>query len=49
MRELNKTKQIKLIDTDISLVITRGKEGWEEKEEGKEGINGDGRRIDFVR
>ena len=29
------------------MVITRGKGEWREAEEGKEGINGDGRRLDL--
>ena len=36
-----------LIDTDSSVVIPRGKVGWEEVEEGEGGINGDGRRLDL--
>ena len=28
------------------MVTTRGKGGWEEVEEGKEGVNGVGRRFD---
>ena len=34
-------------NTDNSMVITRGKCAWGEVEEGKEGIEGDGRRLDF--
>ena len=36
------------LETHNSTVITRGKEGWGEVEEGKEGINCDGRRLDLV-
>ena len=43
MKDLRK----KIIDTDNSLVITRGKGGKEEVEEGKAGINGNGRRFDL--
>ena len=34
------------MDTDNSMVITRGKEGWEQVEEGEWGINGDRRNLD---
>ena len=34
-------------DTDNSLAMTRGKEGKEEVEDSKGGMNGDGRRLDF--
>ena len=34
-------------ETGKSKVITRGKEGAGEEEEGKRWINGDGRRLDF--
>ena len=40
-------KENKLIDTDHSMVINRGKGVGEEVEEGKREINGDGRRLDF--
>ena len=43
----NKKTKRKLIDTNNSMVITRGKVGWEEVEEGKGGANGDGRRCDL--
>ena len=43
MKVLSKEKN--LIDTDNSMVITRGKGGWGEVEEGKEGINGDEKRL----
>ena len=33
--------------TDNSIVITKGKWGWEEAEEGKGGINGEGERLDL--
>ena len=35
------------MDTDNSMMITRGKGGWEVVDEGKGGINGDGRRLDL--
>ena len=41
LKEISKEKK-RLIDTDNSMVIARGK-GVEEVEEGKGGINGDGR------
>ena len=31
----------------VRMVIMRGNVGWEEIEEGKSSINGDGRRLDF--
>ena len=37
-----------LIDTDNSIVIIRGKRGWEGRE-GKRGKSGDGRRFDLGR
>ena len=36
-----------LTDTENSMVITRGKGGREEAEEGRGGINGGGRRLDL--
>ena len=36
-----------LIDRDNSTVITRGEGPCREVEKGKEGINGDGRRLDL--
>ena len=36
-----------LIDTENSMVISRGKGQWGKVEEGKGGINGDERRLDF--
>ena len=45
VKGLSKKKKKPLIDTDNSVVITRGKGGWREVEESKEGINGDGRRL----
>ena len=35
------------IDTDSSMMIARGNEGWREGEAGKAGIGGDGRRLDL--
>ena len=53
VKELSITKQKKpnththtnqpLIDTDNNILITRGKGSWGHVEEGKEGINGNGR------
>ena len=43
-----KTKNPNFIDTDSSMVITRGKGVWGEVEEGKGEINDDGRRLDLV-
>ena len=40
-------KKKTLIDTDSSMVITRGKGGWWEVEEGKGGINGDGSKVNL--
>ena len=40
-------KQKKLIDTDHSMVITKGNGRWGEIEEGTAGINGDGRNLDL--
>ena len=43
-----KKKEKTFIDTaTVWLVITRGKEGWEEAEQGIGGINHDGRRLDL--
>ena len=39
-------KQKNLIDTDNSMVITRGEGEWGQVEEGKGEINGDRRRLD---
>ena len=44
-KELRKKKN--LIDTDNSMVITRGKGEWGDIEGGKGAINGDGRRLDL--
>ena len=38
-------KKDKPIDTDNSMLITRGKGGWEDVEEGKGEINHDERRL----
>ena len=35
------------MDTDNSMVITRGKGRWGEVKEGKRKINGDGKRFDL--
>ena len=37
----------KIVDRDKSMLTTTGKGQWGEVEEGKEGINGDGRRLDL--
>ena len=45
---MNKTNKQKLIDTDNSLVVTRGKRRRREVDKGKEGqLYGDRRRFDF--
>ena len=44
MKALNKKK---LIDTDNSMVTTRGKERRGRQKKVKGGINGDGRRLDL--
>ena len=40
-------KRKKLMDMDNSVVIASGEGRWKEVEEGKGGINGDGRRLDL--
>ena len=40
-------KQKNLIDTDNSMVITRGEGEWGQVEEGKGSVDGDGRRLNF--
>ena len=42
-----KQKKKILIKTNNSIVITREKEGWEEAEECKWGINGDRRKFEL--
>ena len=43
-----KKKKNTLIDTDNNSMMITGREvGWEEVEEGKAGISGDGRRLDL--
>ena len=46
LKGLRKKKKKTLIDTDNSMVITTGKARWEE---GKGGLNGDGRRLGLGR
>ena len=40
-------KKKKIMDTNISTVITKRKSGWEQIEESKRGINDDGNRLEF--
>ena len=47
VKGLSKESKERLWDTDKSTVTARGKEGWQQVEEGKRKINGDGRRLDF--
>ena len=48
MKKVKGLSKNKLTDTNSSLVITRGKEkGVGEVEEGKEGMNDDGRKLEL--
>ena len=47
IKQKNKNKDKKLIDTENSIVITREKGEIGEVEDSKGGINGDGRKLDL--
>ena len=47
IKQKNKNKDKKLIDTENSIVITREKGEIGEVEDCKGGINGDGRKLDL--
>ena len=48
LKATTKQDKQKLRDTDYVMMVTRGKGGWKEVEEGKGGrIYDDGRRLDF--
>ena len=49
IKQKNKNKDKKLIDTENSIVITREKGEIGEVEDSKGGINGDGRKLDLGR
>ena len=44
---IKRKEKKKKTDTDNTMVISRGERGWGEALEGKEEVNGDGRRLDF--
>ena len=47
-KKRKKEKEKTFLDIDNSMVITRGKRAWGgSRRPGKEGINGDGRRLDL--
>ena len=46
VKRLSKNNK-KLTGIDYSMVMTRGEGGWGDVEDGKGGINGDGRRLDL--
>ena len=44
---LSKEKKKRLLETDNSMVVARGKEGLGKVKVSKRGINADGRRLDL--
>ena len=47
MKKVKESREKRTSQTDKSMVITREKGVWGEVEEGKVGINDDGRRLDL--